>query len=59
MTHSASTATLDADRERDLAVEQEINAAFSEAQQDQAIAGYEKYRTFIDNAQWTDIVMKK
>ena len=22
-------------------------------------AGYEKYRTFIDNAQWTDIVMKK
>ena len=47
MTHSASTATLDADRERDLAVEQEIR--FSEAQQDQAIAGYEKYRTFIDN----------
>ena len=59
MTHSASTATLDADRERDLAVEQEISAAFSEAQQDQAIAGYEKYRTFIDNGQWIDIVMKK
>ena len=51
--------TLDADRERDLAIEGEINAAFSEAQQDAAVAGYEKYRTFVDNAQWTDIVMKK
>ena len=59
MTHSGSFATLDAERERDLAVEKEINAAFSEAQQDAAIAGYEKYRSFIDNAQWTVIEMKK
>ena len=59
MTHSRSFATLDAERERDLAVEKEINAAFSEAQQDAAIAGYEKYRTFVDNAQWIDIELKK
>ena len=59
MTHSKTTGVLDADRERDLAVEAEINAAFSEAQQDAAIAGYEKYRTFIDNGQWIDIKMGK
>ena len=35
------------------------NAAFSEAQQDAAVAGYEKYRTFIDNGQWVDIKMGK
>lgn len=59
LTHSQSYATLDAERERDLAIEREINAAFSEAKQDAAVAGYEKYRTFIDNAQWIDIEMKK
>ena len=59
LTHSRTTAVLDADRERDQAIEREINAAFSEAQQDAAIAEYEKYRTFIDNAQWVDVVMKK
>lgn len=59
LTHSRSFGTLDADRDRDQAVENEINTAFSEAQQDAAVAGYEKYRTFIDNAQWIDIVMKK
>ena len=59
MTHSKSTGVMDADRARDLAIEAEINAAFSEAQQDAAVAGYEKYRTFIDNAQWVDIKMGK
>lgn len=59
LTHSKTTGVLDADRERDQAVEAEINAAFSEAQQDAAVAGYEKYRTFIDNGQWIDIKMGK
>ena len=59
LTHSKTTGVLDADRERDQAVEAEINAAFSEAQQDAAVAGYEKYRTFIDNGQWVDIRMGK
>lgn len=57
MTHSKTTGVLDADRERDQAVEAEINAAFSEAQQDAAVAEYEKYRTFLDNGQWVDIKM--
>jgi len=59
LTHSKSTSVIDPDRERDLAIESEINAAFSEAQQDAAVAGYEKYRTFIDNAQWIDVKMGK
>ena len=59
MTHSKTTGTMDADRDRDQAVEREINAAFSEAQQDAAVAEYEKYRTFIDNGQWQDVVLGK
>ena len=59
MTRSKTTGVMDADRERDQSVEAEINAAFSEAQQDAAVAGYEKYRTFIDNGQWVDIKMGK
>lgn len=59
LTHSKSLGVIDPDRERDLAIESEINAAFSEAQQDAAVAGYEKYRTFVDNAQWIDVKMGK
>jgi hypothetical protein len=59
MTHAPSNAVLDADKERDQAIDREIEAAFSKAQSDAAIAGYEKYRTFIDDAQWTDVVMSK
>ena len=59
LTHSKTMGVIDPDRERDLAIESEINAAFSEAQQDAAVAGYEKYRTFVDNAQWIDVKMGK
>ncbi len=59
MTHSKSYGVLDADQARDQAIEKEIDALFTKEQNDAAIAGYEKYRTFIDNAQWTDIIMKK
>ena len=59
MTHSKSYGVLDADQARDQAIDKEIEAMFTKEQNDAAIAGYEKYRTFIDNAQWTDIVMKK
>jgi hypothetical protein len=59
MTHSPTNAVLDADKTRDQAIDREIEAAFTKAQNDAAIAGYEKYRTFIDDGQWTDIVMTK
>ena len=59
LTHSKSLGVIDPDRERDMAVDAEITAAFSEAQSDAAVAGYEKYRTFLDNAQWIDVKMGK
>ena len=59
LTHSPSGSVIDANKERDQAIDREIEAAFSKAQSDAAVAGYEKYRTFIDDAQWTDIVMVK
>jgi hypothetical protein len=59
MTHSSSLGLLDADKARDQAVTKEIEAVFSEAQGDAAVAGYEKYRSFVDDAQWTENVMNK
>ena len=59
MTHSKSYGVLDADQARDQAIDKDIEAMFTKEQNDAAIAGYEKYRTFIDNAQWTDIKMGK
>lgn len=59
MTHSATMANLDPDKARDQAIEKEMLAQFSKEQGDKAVAGYEKYRTFIDDGQWTDMVMAK
>jgi hypothetical protein len=59
MTHSPTSANLDPNKERDLAIEKEMYAAFSKEQGDKAVAGYEKYRTFIDDAQWTAMDMAK
>jgi len=59
MTHSPTMASLDPDKARDQAVEKEMLAQFSKEQGEKAVAGYEKYRTFIDDAQWTDMVMAK
>jgi hypothetical protein len=59
LTHSPSTAVLDANKERDTAIDRDIEALFSKAQNDAAVAGYEKYRTFIDDGQWTDVVIAK
>jgi hypothetical protein len=58
MTHSASMGSLDADQARDQAIEKEVYAIFSKAKGEAAVAGYEKYRTFIDDGLWTDVVMK-
>jgi hypothetical protein len=59
MTHSASNSVQDANKERDQAIDREIEAGFTKAQNDAAIAGYEKYRTFVGDDQWTEIVMTK
>lgn len=57
MTHAPTSATLDADKTRDQAVEKEMYAQFSKEQGKTAVTGYEKYRTFIDDGQWTAMVM--
>jgi hypothetical protein len=59
MTHSRSIGALEADKARDQSVTKEIDAAFSRAQSKTAVAGYEKYRTFIDDGQWVENVMNK
>ncbi len=59
MTHVPSSALDDPDQARDQAVEKEIYAAFSKQKGEEAVRGYEKYRTFIDNGNWTAMDMKK
>jgi hypothetical protein len=59
MTHVPSSALDDPDQARDQAVEKEIYAAFSKQKGDEAVRGYEKYRTFIDTGNWTAMDMKK
>ena len=59
MVHYTSLAALTPDKARDQAIDKEVRAGFSKAQGDAAVAGYEKYRTFIDNGQWTEVTMTK
>lgn len=59
MTHVSSAALLDPDKARDEAVEKEILATFSEEEGKVAVAGYEKYRQFLDDGLWTEMTMAK
>ncbi len=44
---------------RDQMIEKEIRAGFSEDAGKTAVAGYEKYRKFVDDATWVDIKFAK
>jgi len=59
MTHVPSSALDDPDQARDQAVQKEIYSAFSKQKGDEAVRGYEKYRTFIDNGDWQTMTMSK
>ena len=59
MVHYTSYTALAPDKARDQAIEKEVLAGFSKEQGDAAVAGYEKYRTFVDNARWTEVTMTK
>jgi hypothetical protein len=50
---------LEPDKARDQMIEKEIFAKFSEEDGKIAVAGYEKYRTFIDDGLWSEITMAK
>ena len=57
MTHFTSAAMLEPDQARDQMIEKEILAKFSEADGKAAVAGYEKYRTFINDGLWSEVKM--
>lgn len=56
-THFTSRAALEPDQARDQMIEKEIYARFSKAQGQAAVAGYEKYRQFLDDSYWTEVKM--
>lgn len=57
MTHAASFAKLDPDKARDQAVSKEMESIFSKDKEKAAVSGYEKIRTFVDDALWTDVTL--
>lgn len=59
MTHVPSSALRDPDQARDQAVDKEIYSRFSKEQGKAAVAGYEKYRTFVDQGDWGTVVLNK
>jgi len=58
-THFTSAAMLEPDKVRDQMIEKEILATFSEEQGKVAVAGYEKYRQFLDDGLWTEMTFAK
>jgi len=54
-THYPNAAMLVPDETRDMAIEAEIRANFSDEAGKLAVAGYEKYREFLDQAQWREV----
>ena len=59
MTHYTSAAMLEPDKARDQMIEKEVLATFSEDQGKVAVAGYEKYRQFIDDGLWGEVTLAK
>ena len=58
-THYTSVAMLAPDKARDQMIEKEIFATFSEDAGKTAVAGYEKYRQFIDDSLWSEVTFAK
>lgn len=58
-THYPSYATLGPDKARDQAIEAEIDAQFNEQQGRAAVAGYEKYRQFLDDSLWSETTINR
>ena len=57
--HFTSVAAMAPDKARDLSIDKEIEATLSEEAGKAAVAGYEKYRTFVDDALWTEMKYTK
>ena len=59
MTHFTSLSALEPNRAREEAIEKEILATLPEEEGKAAVAGYEKYRTFLDTAYFTEVTFKR
>jgi hypothetical protein len=57
--HYVNAAALEPDQARDQMIEKEIYAAVPKAQGDTAIAGYEKYRKFLQITTWRSVEFTK
>jgi hypothetical protein len=57
--HFVSTAVLDPDQARDQALQRESDAAVSKATADAAVQGFDKYRTFVGDDYWDEMVFTK
>ncbi|WBO20934.1 hypothetical protein [Sphingomonas abietis] len=58
-THLPNFALLGPDKARDMAIEKEMEAVLPEEQGKVAIAGYEKYRQFLDDGFWSEVIFAK
>lgn len=59
MVHYTSAAALEPNRARDEAIDKEILASLSDADGKAAVAGYEKYRSFVDDAFYGEVTFAK
>lgn len=57
--HYPSLSMLEPDKARDQAIEKETEAKVSRDTSDKAIAGYDKYRTFVSDEIWTEAQFTK
>ncbi|MGA0599618.1 hypothetical protein ACO2Q3_02825 [Caulobacter sp. KR2-114] len=57
--HIPNSALLDPDQARDQALQRENYAAVPKAQGEQAVAGYDKYRTFVGDDYWGEMAFPK
>lgn len=58
-THYTSVAMLAPDKARDMAIEKEIYASLPKSEADKAVASYETYRTFLDDAYYTEVTLAR
>ena len=57
--HIPDMALLEADQARDQAVEKEVYSLVSKGQSDEAVSGFDKYRTFVGDDYWSEMSFTK
>jgi hypothetical protein len=57
--HLPNTAVLDADQTRDQAMMKEALAMMPKADTDKAVAGFDKYRSFVGDDYWGEVIFTK